>query len=178
MRHEKSRRFKARIRKTDRVLRMLREAFADVPCPCDDCDQEYHECFPDMKEHLWNIGGEEMPWELPRILAYLITSDDEDLIDYMIEHLDVDREGDYGDGRLESIAWEDSKTQEYYRESGSYLGSVLRRKYDGITPKQAAAVVEWLRYARGILPKYCWDTDFVGKPIRYWRKRALNRKRR
>lgn len=168
----KSRLNKSINRKRDRVLRMLKEAFADVPCPYEDCDREYHEYFRDMSEHLWDTGVDEMPWELPRILGDLINSDDRELIDDMVWHLRVDRERDHRGPK--ECCWEDSKTQEYYRQSGSYLGAVLKRSYDNITRQQSGAVAEWLRSVRRFPELYPPE---VNSALRYWKRRAAYRHR-
>lgn len=138
----------------ERVRRMLKEAFANVPCPYekDACGLMFHEEAVVLRSDFYNLTPEQIHYDLPHIL--------EDLMDT--------RTGD-------EIETEDA---EYLVMQLNPMGSddaVVRRirleQYANFTRDQAQAVCEWLRLAR------TWQdlkrfTEWTDAAIDYWHRRA------
>jgi hypothetical protein len=141
----------------ERVRKMLREAFANVPCPDDykaagECGPLVHEVGLELRKSFYNYEPEEIHYMLPSIL--------EDLMDT--------RTGD-------DIETEDAERLIMQLDPLFLDDAVVRKvrlqQFADFTPEQARAVCEWLRLAR------TWEdlsrfTDWVDAAIGYWCKRA------
>jgi hypothetical protein len=137
----------------ERVRRMLRQAFAEVPCPstfkeADDCGPLSHDVSLELRRDFYNYEFEEIHYLLPMILEDMMdtrTGDDIETDDAERLVLQLDP------------FWLD--------EAG--VRKVKLEQFANFTPEQAQAVCEWLRFARA------WNdlkrfTDWVDAAIRYW----------
>jgi hypothetical protein len=141
----------------ERIRKMLRDAFANVPCPDDyeaegECGSLVHEVGLELRKSFYNYEPEEIHYMLPSIL--------EDLMDT--------RTGD-------DIETEDAERLIMQLDPVISDSAVVRKvqlqQFADFTPEQARAVCEWLRLAR------TWEdlsrfTDWVDSAIGYWCKRA------
>jgi hypothetical protein len=143
----------------EHVRQMLREAFADVPCP--DAFKELDACCPvehsvalELRLDFYNYEPDEIQYMLPSIL--------EDLMDT--------RTGD-------DIETEDAERLilqlNPFRHNNEVSRENQTEQFANFSPKQAQAVCEWLRLAR------TWEdlkrfVDWVDAAIDYWCHRASN----
>ncbi|HEX8847501.1 MAG TPA: hypothetical protein VF791_22855 [Pyrinomonadaceae bacterium] len=137
---------------------MLREAFADVPCPnsfkeSNSCGQINHEVCLKLRRDFYNYEPEEIQYMLPFILEDLIhthTGDDIETEDaeYLILQLDP------------------------FGIDNELVRNNQLEQFSIFSKKQAHAICEWLKLARG------WEdlkrfTHWVDTAIDYWCGRAF-----
>jgi hypothetical protein len=141
----------------ERVRRMLRDGFADVPCPdvfkeMDSCLPVIHEVCLELRKDFYNYEPEEIRFMLPSVL--------EDLMDT--------RTGD-------DIETEDAERLVLQLNPYFHNDAVIRKvkldQFADFTREQAQAVCEWLRLA------HSWrDLErfrhWVDASITYWCDRA------
>lgn len=115
----------------ERVRRMLKEAFADVPCPYEEdaCGQMFHEEAVELRENFYNLTPEQLQYDLPYLLEDLLdthTGDDIETenVEYLVMQLNP-----LGGGSAVS-----RRTQ--------------LERFENFTREQAQAICEWLRLAR------------------------------
>lgn len=138
----------------ERVRRMLKEAFADVPCPYEEeaCGPMFHEEAVTLRSDFYNLTPEQVRYDLPYLLEDLLDTHTGDNIEtedveYLILQLDPLRNNDE-------------------------IGNRLRlERFANFTGEQAQAVCEWLRLAR------TWNdlerfTDWVDAALDYWSQYA------
>jgi hypothetical protein len=137
----------------ERVRTMLRQAFAEVPCPstfkdAGDCGPLLHDVSLELRRDFYNYEPEEIHYLLPMILEDMMdtrTGDDIETDDAERLVLQLDP------------FWLD--------EAG--VRKVKLEQFANFTPQQRQAICEWLRFAR------IWNdlkrfTDWVDAAIRYW----------
>lgn len=137
----------------ERVRKLIREAFADVPCP--DTFSQFKACAPPthevaltLRKNLYNYGPEEVRYMLPSLLEDAMdnqTGDDmeNDGIEMLLLQLDPFRIDD-DVIRLHHI-----------------------QLFEHFTLQQSEAVCEWLRLARNWRDLALY-TDWVDAAINYW----------
>lgn len=137
----------------DTVRRMLKEAFADVPCPriLEDqnaCGDYSHEDWQELRRDFYHYDAEVIRYLLPSIL--------EDAINHRtgdgIETEDVEKLV----GELDPF-WLDNEV----------VRRVKLKQFENFTQQQAKAVCQWLRLAREWkeLQRF---SDWVDAAIKYW----------
>jgi hypothetical protein len=141
----------------ERIRRMLREAFASVPCPdafkeADSCGPVIHDVCLELRRDFYNYEPEEIHYMLPSIL--------EDLMDT--------RTGD--DIETEDAEFLIFQLNPYGIES-KLVREIGLEQFANFTQEQARAVCEWLRMAR------TWSdlemfTNYVDAAIEYWCQRT------
>jgi hypothetical protein len=137
----------------ERVRKLLKDAFADVPCPdsfrkANACGPVIHEVCLELRRDFYNYEPEEIHYMLP----------------YVLEDIMYTRTGD-------DIATRDA---EFLVMQLDPLGSdsdivreVKLKQFADFTQRQALALCEWLRFAR------TWNDlrlhiDVVDAAIAYW----------
>lgn len=137
----------------ERVRRMLRQAFAEVPCPntfkeAGDCGPLLHDVSLELRRDFYNYEPEEIHYLLPLIL--------EDMMDT--------RTGD-------DIETDDAERLVLQLDPMQLDNALVRKvsleQFANFTPQQRQAICEWLRFAR------MWNdlkrfTHWVDAAIRYW----------
>lgn len=143
--------------KDERIRKILREAFADVPCPdafkrTNSCGPVTHAIALDLRRDFYNYEAEEIQYLVPSLLEELIDT----------------RKGD-------DIETEDAERLVLQLNplwlENEMVRSVKLGQFANFSPKQAQAVCEWLRFAR------TWEdlkrfVDWVDAAIDYWCQRA------
>ena len=137
----------------ERLRRMLRQAFAEVPCPntfkeAGDCGPLLHDVSLELRRNFYNYEPEEIHYLLPFILEDMMdtrTGDDIETDDAERLVLQLDP------------FWLD--------EPG--VRKVKLEQFANFRPQQRLAICEWLRFAR------LWNdlkrfTDWVDAAIEYW----------
>jgi hypothetical protein len=137
----------------ERVCRMLRQAFAEVPCPSSfqsagDCEPLSHDVALELRRDFYNYESEEIHFLLPLILEDMMdtrTGDDIETDDAERLVLQLDP------------FWLDS----------AVVRKVTLEQFANFTPQQRQAVCEWLQFAR------TWNdlkrfTHWVDAASRYW----------
>jgi len=137
----------------ERVRRILRQAFAEVPCPntfkeAGDCGPLLHNVSLELRRDFYNYEPEEIHYLLPLIL--------EDMMDT--------RTGD-------DIETDDAERLvlqlDPFALDNALIGKVKLEQFANFTPQQRQAVCEWLQFAR------TWNdlrrfTHWVDAAVRYW----------
>jgi hypothetical protein len=137
----------------ERVRTMLREAFAEVPCPstfksADACAPVAHEVALELRRDFYNYEPEEIQYMLPSIL--------EDMMDT--------RTGD-------EVETDDAERLVLQLDPFGLDDAVARKvqleQFANFTPQQCRAICEWLRFAR------TWNdlkrfTHWVDAALKYW----------
>jgi hypothetical protein len=144
------------------VRKLIREAFADVPCPelfrqHDACGPVTHDVALELRQNFYNYEPEEIRYMLPSILEDAMDThpgDDieTDDIEMLVLQLDPFRIDD-DLGRLYQL-----------------------KQFEDFTSQQSEAVCEWLRLARNWndLARY---THWVDAAVKYWCSRAIEETR-
>lgn len=144
-------------REEENVRRLLRNAFADVPCPerfkaANACRPVTHEVSLELRRDFYNYEREEIHYMLPSILADLMdTRSGDDIETQDAERLII-------------------QLDPFFLEDG-VIRKVKLKQFSKFTAEQAQSVCEWLRVAR------TWKdlsrfTDYVDAALAYWCKRA------
>lgn len=139
------------------VRRMLREAFADVPCPkafknAGACCPVSHEVCLELRRDFYNYEPEEIQYMLPSILEDAMdTRNGDDIETEDVERLVL---------QLDPL-WLDDEV----------VRGVKLKQFRNFTQQQAQVICEWLRFAR------TWNdlrmfTEWVDAAIAYWHDRA------
>jgi hypothetical protein len=141
------------IERQERVRRMLRRSFAEVPCPdtfknAGDCGPLLHDVALELRRDFYNYEPEEIHFLLPMILEDMLdtrTGDDieTDDAESLVLHLDP--------------FWLDD----------AVVRKVILEQFANFTKQQRQAVCEWLQFAR------TWNdlkrfTHWVDAAIEYW----------
>jgi len=137
----------------EHVRRMLREAFAEVPCPdtfkeANACGPVIHEVCLKLRRDFYNYEPEEVQYMLPFVLEDLINS----------------RTGD-------DIETEDAERLimqlDPLRNDSELVRGNCIEQFANFTAEQSRAVCAWLRLARS-WKDLALFTDWVDAAIRYW----------
>jgi len=141
----------------ERVRRMLRQAFAEVPCPPTfsaegECGPLLHDVSTELRRDFYNYEPEEIRYLLPLILEEMMdtrTGDD-------IETEDAERLV----LQLDPFMLDDP-----------LVSKIKLAQFANFTAQQRGAICEWLRFARH------WNdlnrfSDWVDAAIRYWCRAA------
>lgn len=137
----------------ERVRKLIREAFVDVPCPDlfrqhDSCCPVTHDVAMELRQNFYNYEPEELRYMLPSILE-----------DAMDTHPGDDIETD----GIEMLVLQ----LDPFRIDNHLIRLNRLKQFEDFTSQQAEAVCEWLRLARNWkdLARY---TDWVDAAIDYW----------
>lgn len=137
----------------ERVRKLIREAFADVPCPdtfkrFNACDPPTHEVALAIRKDLYNYEPEEVWYMLPSLLE-----------DAMHNQTGHDIENDEIDMFLLQL--------DPFRIDDEVIRLNHLQLFEHFTLQQSEAVCEWLRLARNWndLARY---TDWVDAAVKYW----------
>jgi hypothetical protein len=139
------------------VRKLIREAFADVPCPDlfrqhDACGPVTHDMALELRQNFYHYEPEELRYMLPSILE-----------DAMDTHPDDDIETD----NIEMLVLQ----LDPLRIDNDLIRRNQIKLFENFTLQQSEAVSEWLRLARNwkALVRY---TDWVDAAVKYWRSRC------
>ena len=132
-----------------------------------------HDECRDMRSILVSIHTEDIPYVLPQVLEDLLDihtgrPGNSEYAESVVRFLDVPTitiDGEFVRDRWGSEVFDRVRAQEEELRSDKY--SALA----DITASQAAALCEWLRYAR-TWADLEWETDHVDSAYNYWNDRA------
>jgi len=142
----------------EEVRRMLREAFADVPCPRvlkdqDACGPLSHDDWLELRRDFYNYD--------PEVIQYMIPLMLEDAMDT--------RTGDDTEtGDMERLVLE----LDPFELDSEVVRRVKLEQFANLSDEQRLAVCEWLRLAR-TWPDLKMFTDWVDEAIEYWCRRPF-----
>lgn len=138
----------------ERIRRMLKEAFADVPCPYEEeaCGPMFHEEAVALRENFYNLTPEQLQYDLPYLL--------EDLLD---THTGDDIETEEAESLIMQL--------DPFSSNDAVVRSIRLKQFANFTREQAQAICEWLRLARtwNDLRIFVKDVDTA---IDYWCQHA------
>jgi len=154
------------------VRRVLREAFSDWRANPDNHPLKHDECL-DMRTKLLSVRIEDVDYVLSQVLEDLLDTHTGNVghteyVESVVDFLDVPTSAhDLG-------FWKERLDQEHFEHVLNIDEELRSEKYtalEHITPPQASALCEWLRYAR------TWadlegDVDQVDSAYAYWAKRT------
>jgi hypothetical protein len=141
----------------ERVRKLIREAFADVPCPdtfrqFDSCDPPTHDVALIWRQDLYNYEPEEVQYMLPSILE---------------DALDTHPGDDIENEAIELLVLEINP----FSIDNDLIRLNRIRLFENFTLQQSKAVCEWLRLARN-WKDLAFYTDRVDGAIEYWCNRT------
>jgi hypothetical protein len=156
----------------ERVRKALREAFSAWHSNPDYSPLTHDEC-RDMRSSLVSIRTEDIPYVLPQVLEDLLDthtgrSGNSEYAESVVRFLDVRTtaiDGEFVRDRWGNEVFDRVRAQEEELRSDKY--SALTN----ITAPQAAAICEWLRYAR-TWADLEWNIDQVDSAASYWKGRS------